>query len=500
MSSDFDRKLDEIESCVYKHINPLTLRFDSFVENTEWNRTENSMSVEQATRLVAILNKIPLITNLVISGMSFNRNVIAILADGIKNNNTITSLTLNITKGYDRVDSTLQNQFISALSENKRLKKLTIMGYLSTSEALALAQVLASPTSELENLTLEGCNLSLEDEKKLANALASNKKLCALTMTRDWMGTSAFDSPAGGTAIAQAIRNHPVLRFLFLPDNSGISDEMGLALAKMLASNTPLTTLDLHNNAIGEKAAVALGKALMTNTSLQILNLSQTKLGFDSIFSLAQALVKNKTLRDLNITINEFEIAEVSLIAEGLRHNKGLNTLKIGGGLRNTPGMIEFLAGALMQNRTLTHLNITTETPTEKALVLVASAVSNNFSILELNIYYSHWTSDFDSKRQSYLTGIKNYLIRNRNHVANISHVALPTRFARAIENRPMENSINPLMSSILDYAGMKPSMPNPSNFLDRYGHSLFFQAETSSASAVELPVNQRENGKRHTR
>ena len=76
----------------------------------------------------------------------------------------------------------------------------------------------------------------------------------------------------GVAAIAEALQEHPSLRFLNIEYNN-ISDEGARALAEALGHNGQLQTLWLFSNDIGADGAWALSEALQVNSSLQNLDL-----------------------------------------------------------------------------------------------------------------------------------------------------------------------------------------------------------------------------------
>ncbi|KAL6063845.1 NLR family CARD domain-containing protein 3 [Balamuthia mandrillaris] len=71
--------------------------------------------------------------------------------------------------------------------------------------------------------------------------------------------------PAGGTAVAEALRNNTTLTLLDLSTNH-LGEEGGKAIAEALRHNTTLTALDLNANRLGEAGGKAMADALRHST------------------------------------------------------------------------------------------------------------------------------------------------------------------------------------------------------------------------------------------
>jgi Leucine-rich repeat (LRR) protein len=93
---------------------------------------------------------------------------------------------------------------------------------------------------------------------------------------------------------------------------SGIKDEDGTEIAKILYNNTTLRKLELEGNNLGPKSAKEFGKALRINKTLQYLDLESNQLTADGednpgVIEMIAALENNKSLLSLNLANNRLE-------------------------------------------------------------------------------------------------------------------------------------------------------------------------------------------------
>lgn len=95
---------------------------------------------------------------------------------------------------------------------------------------------------------------------------------------------------------------------------SGVGDDDGVDIAKILYNNNTLRKLELEGNNLGAKTAKELAKALRYNKCLQFLDLESNALcgeGEDVLpmSEMLRALEENTTLLGLNIGNNKLENA-----------------------------------------------------------------------------------------------------------------------------------------------------------------------------------------------
>lgn len=84
-----------------------------------------------------------------------------------------------------------------------------------------------------------------------------------------------------------------------------LGEEGGVAVGKMLATNTSVTDINLACNKIGDIAGTALAEALKVNTTLTFIDLDGNKLGDVAGTALAEALKVNTALTDIYLRAND---------------------------------------------------------------------------------------------------------------------------------------------------------------------------------------------------
>lgn len=107
--------------------------------------------------------------------------------------------------------------------------------------------------------------------------------------------------------------------------NKKIGDEGAIVLAKELASNTSVVTVDLSSNNIGNVGAVALAEALKTNTTITTLSLYFNKFGDVACKAFEKALQNNTTLTKLEMYLLE---DNTKTINNYLRRNERISNMQ----------------------------------------------------------------------------------------------------------------------------------------------------------------------------
>ena len=120
----------------------------------------------------------------------------------------------------------------------------------------------------------------------------------------------------------------PKLKILILSDKR-IGDEGAIVLAKELATNTSVISVDLSFNEIGNVGAEALAKALKTNTSVISVDLSFNKIGNVGAEALAKAIKTNTTITTLSLCFNKFDYVVRKAFEKALQTNTTLTKLEM---------------------------------------------------------------------------------------------------------------------------------------------------------------------------
>ncbi len=180
---------------------------------------------------------------------------------------------------------------------------------------------LRSSSCKLRSLILNGADVDDQECVNIASAIAQNKSLKTLSLSRNLIGKAELlnvlhpDLVTGGEALGQMLRANSTLTKLDLSWNS-IRLDSAIALSKALEINQSLRTLLLGYNSFGDMPSQYLGKALKMNKSLTELDLESNSINPKAATVLANAISFNETLLKLNINGNTLgKIGAQALVA-----------------------------------------------------------------------------------------------------------------------------------------------------------------------------------------
>lgn len=166
--------------------------------------------------------------------------------------------------------------------------------------------------SSLTELNLNSVDISLEEVKAFASAIAKNEYLKILDFSNNFVGT------AGVHFIAQALEKNQSLRTIYLRSNDAY-DDGAISLANALKVNHHLKTLFLGNNHIEVAGTEALAKALSINSTLELLSLRNNDIGDEGCRVLSQALLENASIKTLNLANSAIGDESVKLLTDALQ-------------------------------------------------------------------------------------------------------------------------------------------------------------------------------------
>lgn len=106
------------------------------------------------------------------------------------------------------------------------------------------------------------------------------------------------------------------------------------ALAKVLWTNTSLTSLDLSCNGIDDQAGAYMARLLKRNTALKTICLGSNQLGPIACRSFGDSLCSNSTLRSLNLESNRLtchgtDMSGLRALADMFQKNKTLTSVNM---------------------------------------------------------------------------------------------------------------------------------------------------------------------------
>jgi Ran GTPase-activating protein (RanGAP) involved in mRNA processing and transport len=332
---------------------------------------------------------------------NLNNSLICIIADKIKNNNTLKSLKLN--KNYfgdnegDAIAKALcenttltyldirrnhienfTGQFGKMLEKNNTIRSLDI-GYNILGEAggKSIIEAICINTT-LTSLNLEFNNLDSKTGDAIANMINKNTTIEKLNLASNWLGVIV-------SIIADALRVNKTITELNLNSNNLLGDGVQ-EISDALLMNTTIITLDLSSNRIGEKGALAIAKLVRMNKTITTLILSNNFLRRNSldketgIKEIADALNENKTITELDLEHNKIGIDGIKSIAKVLCKNKKLKKLNLEHNKLRVEGA-RIIAEALCNNTTLEYLNLRNNKLELKGVSTIVDALCKNNTI-----------------------------------------------------------------------------------------------------------------------
>ena len=158
-----------------------------------------------------------------------------------------------------------------------------------------ISDVLASAHASLETLHLKKCGIGDEGIQQLAHALKTNKTLQVLSIT------DCNVTEKGAADMADMIKENRTLSGL---DMSGtkIKDAGVASLSEALKHNTSLRVVALNDCCIGKDGAEALAGMISQNATLKILDLSNSyTIGTDGREHIEKSMEENYTITQLGV-------------------------------------------------------------------------------------------------------------------------------------------------------------------------------------------------------
>lgn len=203
---------------------------------------------------------------------------------------------------------------------------------------------------------------------------------------------------AGAKMIATMLEENTALRELNLMCNE-IGPAGAEALAKALHTNETLLSLRLNGNKLEtkqQKGGMYFAQALQINNTLQNLDLGDTDLRTESVIALATVLLHNTALKAINVNrpilFTHMEDTTVHY-AKMLKVNKTLEEVHLQKYDMRDFGMTR-IAENLMENFTLTYLDLSCNRITRDGVKELAKVLKMNTAIQTLDLGYNRLEDD----------------------------------------------------------------------------------------------------------
>ncbi|CAM9533055.1 unnamed protein product, partial [Choristocarpus tenellus] len=237
----------------------------------------------------------------------------------------------------------------------------------------AIGSLLRNHTIALRFLNVEHNRLGRQGANSIFWALRRNLTLRHLDISDNNLGpvfgTNADKVEEYGTAISSALSLNQTIEFLDLGTNR-ISSECGVAMASSIRKNRSLSSVYLENNELDDDAAASIALKLRNDRQLTTLNIANNRIRWKGGVDLAEALSFNFRLVRLNLGKND--------LGDGGTH------ISVG----------EHFGKALMQNKTLTQLNLEDNRLGPAGGIAIGQALRKNNTLLDINLENNRFDKD----------------------------------------------------------------------------------------------------------
>ena len=228
----------------------------------------NSSNGSDFTTLGQYIAKNTYITNLEVNIDNIDANITTNRGfyNGIKNNSSITSLSIRYNSLLHNADNTVADEILQACQENKNFTRLDITCYhLNSANDLQQNEIYATlrRCTNLRQITLYACNITDEHFLPMVEAMREHNSVEELCLPANLIGNTGCQSLA--TLLEDSRYN---LKNLDLSGNE--INIVGLtALTNALSNNTKLKKLNLNNNQIDQSMiGDSFCKLLCNNSSV----------------------------------------------------------------------------------------------------------------------------------------------------------------------------------------------------------------------------------------
>ena len=365
---------------------------------------KNDAAVYSFLRLLLAMKSLISLRSLKITKAVFRKDLIDLLVEFLKENNTLTSLSLE-SESYYYFDP-----IVNTLKENSTLTSLRLNTPYSYVYSLTAVANMLKVNKILTQLYLEPVHIRGKDLIEMAAALRENTTLKTLAILYSYREENAInvfsealkenkslteliiainfpeENPQVETNFIDSIGNHMTKLDL---SGSELTDAGALALADKIKLNQ-LKSLSIANSKIGN-ASINLIDALFPNTSLVEFQFSNDVMffGLDELVAWSNVLLYNKTLKSLTIRdIGFMDWDATCILFECLRHNMTLTSLDLEGAhIGDDPKIFSAFLDVIKYNKDLTKLNLTdNHIDTKEKLDLVLDALNQNRTLVELDL------------------------------------------------------------------------------------------------------------------
>ncbi|XP_046343701.2 leucine-rich repeat-containing protein 34-like isoform X1 [Haliotis rufescens] len=238
-------------------------------------------------------------------------------------------------------------------------------------------------TPGLQELDLMGNDIGPDGAEHIAKALQTNETLRTLRMTGNKIGNK------GGMCFAQALQVNLTLEALDVGDTD-MTIESVIAMATVLNQNKTLKALNVNRPILfthQEETTVHFSKMLKVNRSLEELHLQKYDMRDFGATRLAECLMENYTLTYLDLSCNRITRDGTKELAKVLKKDTALKTLDLGFNRLEDDGALHLADALATCNMTLNTLVIVSNNIASKGLCAIADSMKTNTSLSKVFIW-----------------------------------------------------------------------------------------------------------------
>ncbi|XP_072895020.1 ribonuclease inhibitor-like [Hemitrygon akajei] len=261
----------------------------------------------------------------------------------------------------------------SALSTNRSLTELELAdNELRDSGVKLVTKALRNPECKIQRLGLRSVGLTAAGGVHLGSALSTNRSLIELDLAKNKLGDS------GVKQVSAALRNPGCKIEKLCLDFVSLTAAGVVDLVSALSTNRSLTELDLANNELGDSGVKLVFEALRSpECKIQKLCLRSVGLTAAGVVDLASVLSTNRSLTELDLGGNKLRDSGMKLVFEALRNQEcKIQKLSLRSVSLTAAGVVD-LASALSTNHSLTELDLAENELGDSGVKLVSEALRN---------------------------------------------------------------------------------------------------------------------------
>ena len=277
----------------------------------------------------------------------------------------------------------------SILEEHSELvRNIDLSFNLITENGIKPFAKLLNKVPNIESLNLQGNQLDVDGAKALAEAIKENKSLQYLNLSDNNIQTD------GVLQIILILFANKNLKELNLADNKIDHDGMSGIASVLNWHNNTLEVLNLDKasyKSIGQEIAVHFAKMLQNNRGLQKLSLKKHELDCDALYVITEHLLENNRLRVLDMSANKIAVKGCEALGKYLiSEDCALESLILANNRTGIHGA-KAIGLALSKNRTLVHLDMTTNDIKDDGLRMLGESLYENTTLASLKLYWNHF-------------------------------------------------------------------------------------------------------------